>query len=58
VHQLVGGLRSSMGYTGNATLDEMRANCHFVRITNSGLRESHTHGVTIQRDAPNYQSET
>jgi IMP dehydrogenase len=58
VHQLVGGLRSSMGYTGNATLDEMRSNCQFVRITNSGLRESHTHGVTIQRDAPNYQSET
>jgi IMP dehydrogenase len=58
VHQLVGGLRSSMGYTGNATLDDMRTGCQFVRITNSGLRESHTHGVTIQRDAPNYQSET
>ena len=58
VHQLVGGLRSSMGYTGNGTLDDMRQGCQFVRITNSGLRESHIHGVTIQRDAPNYQSET
>jgi IMP dehydrogenase len=58
VHQLVGGLRSSMGYTGNATLDDMRTGCTFVRITNSGLRESHIHSVTIQRDAPNYQSES
>ena len=58
IHQLVGGLRSSMGYTGNGTLDDMRQGCQFVRITNSGLRESHIHGVTIQRDAPNYQSET
>jgi len=54
IHQMVGGLRSSMGYTGNATVDEMRKNCTFNRITNAGLRESHVHDVTITREAPNY----
>ncbi len=54
VHQMVGGLRSSMGYTGNATIDDMRKNCEFNRITNAGLRESHVHDVTITREAPNY----
>ncbi|WP_240796867.1 IMP dehydrogenase [Terasakiella sp. SH-1] len=54
VHQMVGGLRSSMGYTGCATIDEMRKNCEFNRITNAGLRESHVHDVTITREAPNY----
>ena len=54
VHQLVGGLRSSMGYTGNATIAEMRSNCEFVRITNAGLRESHVHDITITRESPNY----
>ncbi|SCA56909.1 IMP dehydrogenase [Candidatus Terasakiella magnetica] len=54
VHQMVGGLRSSMGYTGNGTIAEMRKNCEFNRITNAGLRESHVHDVTITREAPNY----
>jgi IMP dehydrogenase len=54
VHQMVGGLRSSMGYTGCATIEEMRKNCEFNRITNAGLRESHVHDVTITREAPNY----
>ncbi len=57
VHQLVGGLRSSMGYTGNADLAAMRANCTFVRLTNAGLRESHVHDVSMMRDAPNYQAD-
>lgn len=54
IHQLVGGLRSSMGYTGNATIAEMQKNCSFVRITTAGLRESHVHDITITREAPNY----
>ena len=54
VHQMVGGLKSSMGYTGCATIEEMRTNCEFNRITNAGLRESHVHDVTITREAPNY----
>ena len=57
IHQLVGGLKSAMGYTGNATLDEMRKNCQFVRITNSGLRESHPHSITITSESPNYTTE-
>ncbi len=56
IHQLMGGLRSSMGYTGNATLAEMRENCEFVKITNAGVRESHVHDVTITKEAPNYRS--
>jgi len=55
IHQLVGGLRAAMGYTGCATVDEMRANCSFVRITGSGLRESHVHDVRITRESPNYR---
>ncbi len=54
LHQLVGGLRAGMGYTGSRTIDEMRSNVEFVRITNSGLRESHVHDVTITRESPNY----
>ena len=54
LHQLVGGLRASMGYTGNRTIEEMRKNASFVRITNSGLKESHVHDVTITRESPNY----
>ncbi len=54
LHQLVGGLRASMGYTGSATIDDMRKNAEFVRITNSGLSESHVHDVTITRESPNY----
>jgi IMP dehydrogenase len=54
LHQLVGGVKAAMGYTGAATLDEFRARAEFVRITNAGLRESHVHDVTITREAPNY----
>lgn len=56
VHQLVGGLRAAMGYTGNATIPEMQTKCRFVRITNAGLRESHVHDVLVTREAPNYQN--
>ncbi len=55
IHQLVGGLRSAMGYTGNADIAEMRRRCEFVRITAAGLRESHVHDVTVTREAPNYR---
>ncbi len=55
VHQLVGGLKAAMGYTGCRTIDEMQRNCRFVKITNAGLRESHVHDVTITREAPNYR---
>jgi IMP dehydrogenase len=55
VHQLVGGLRAAMGYTGCATVDEMRKNCNFVKITGAGLKESHVHDVQITREAPNYR---
>ncbi len=54
IHQLVGGLRSSMGYTGCATIKEMQEKTQFRRITSSGLRESHVHDITITREAPNY----
>ncbi|HUN45966.1 MAG TPA: IMP dehydrogenase, partial [Stellaceae bacterium] len=57
VHQLVGGLRAAMGYTGNRTIPEMQRNCRFVRITASGLRESHVHDIAITREAPNYRQE-
>jgi IMP dehydrogenase len=56
IHQLVGGLRAAMGYTGCATVDEMRRNCRFVRITGAGLKESHVHDVQITRESPNYSS--
>jgi IMP dehydrogenase len=55
IHQLVGGLRQSMGYCGAATIEEMRTATKFVRITGAGLRESHPHGVTMTKDAPNYR---
>jgi IMP dehydrogenase len=55
IHQLVGGLRAAMGYTGCATVEEMRRNCQFVKITSAGLRESHVHDVTITRESPNYR---
>ncbi len=55
IHQMVGGLRAAMGYTGNATVEQMRNNCHFVRITGAGLKESHTHDVQITRESPNYR---
>ncbi|MDP5216135.1 IMP dehydrogenase [Ruegeria sp. 2205SS24-7] len=55
IHQLVGGLRAAMGYTGCATVDEMRRNCRFVKITGAGLKESHVHDVQITRESPNYR---
>ena len=55
LYQMIGGLRSSMGYTGNGSIAEMKTNCDFVRITNAGLSESHVHDVEITREAPNYR---
>ncbi|WP_303720549.1 IMP dehydrogenase [Malonomonas rubra] len=57
IHQLMGGLRSGMGYTGCRTIKELQQNGQFVRITNAGLRESHVHDVTITQEAPNYRIE-
>jgi IMP dehydrogenase len=54
LHQLVGGVRSSMGYTGCSTIEEMRNKACFVRVTSAGMRESHVHDVTITKEAPNY----
>jgi len=56
IHQLVGGVKAAMGYTGAATLKDLREKARFVRITNAGLRESHVHDVSITREAPNYPS--
>ncbi len=56
LHQLVGGVRASMGYVGAATIEELHKRARFVRITNAGLRESHVHNVQITREAPNYPS--
>jgi IMP dehydrogenase len=56
IHQLVGGVKAAMGYTGSATIKELQEKARFVRITNAGLRESHVHDVTITREAPNYPS--
>ncbi len=55
IHQLIGGLRAAMGYTGCATIRELQTNRQFLRITGSGLRESHVHDVDIVREAPNYR---
>lgn len=55
IHQLVGGLRAAMGYTGNGTIEAMRQNCDFVKITGAGLKESHVHDVQITRESPNYR---
>jgi IMP dehydrogenase len=57
VHQMVGGLRAAMGYTGSATIAEMQKTARFRRITNAGLRESHVHDVAVTREAPNYRME-
>lgn len=54
IHQLVGGVKAAMGYTGAASIAELQQKARFVRITNAGLRESHVHDVTITREAPNY----
>lgn len=55
VHQMMGGLRSSMGYTGSATIEDLRQNAKFVKITSAGMKESHVHDVTITKEAPNYR---
>ena len=55
IHQLVGGLKSAMGYTGNANIESMKKNCVFRKITNAGLKESHVHDVMITRESPNYR---
>ncbi|HEY5702583.1 MAG TPA: IMP dehydrogenase [Gammaproteobacteria bacterium] len=57
IHQLLGGIRASMGYTGCKTVGEMAEKASFVRLTNSGVRESHVHDVTITKEAPNYRRE-
>jgi len=57
VHQLIGGLRSSMGYTGCESIDVMQHKAKFVRVTSAGMRESHVHDVTITKEAPNYRTE-
>jgi IMP dehydrogenase len=54
IFQMVGGLRSGMGYVGCGTIESLRTDTEFVRITAAGLRESHPHDVTITREAPNY----
>jgi IMP dehydrogenase len=55
IHQLLGGIRSSMGYVGSHSIEEMRTKPEFVRVTNAGMRESHVHDVTITKEAPNYR---
>ena len=57
IHQLIGGLKAAMGYTGNRTIPEMQRNCKFLRITSAGLRESHVHDIAITRESPNYRQE-
>jgi IMP dehydrogenase len=57
VHQMVGGLRAAMGYTGSATIGDLQTTARFRRITNAGLRESHVHDVSVTREAPNYRME-
>ena len=57
IHQLIGGVRSSMGYVGAATIDIMHKQAEFVEITSAGIRESHVHDVQITKEAPNYHTE-
>jgi IMP dehydrogenase len=54
IHQLVGGIKAAMGYTGSQTIKDLQARAQFVQITGAGLKESHVHDVTITREAPNY----
>jgi IMP dehydrogenase len=56
MNQLIGGLRSGMGYVGASTLSDLRENAEFLKITNAGLRESHPHDVMITKEPPNYSS--
>jgi IMP dehydrogenase len=55
IHQLAGGLRAAMGYTGSTSIAAMRTNPKFVRVTGAGMRESHVHDVQITKEAPNYR---
>ena len=55
VHQMMGGLRSSMGLTGCKTIEDVRTKAQFVRVTNAGMSESHVHDVSITKEAPNYR---
>ena len=55
IHQMMGGLRSSMGYTGSSVIEDLRQNAKFVKITSAGMSESHVHDVTITKEAPNYR---
>ena len=57
IHQLVGGVRAAMGYTGSATIPDLQKRARFIQITGAGLRESHVHDVTITREAPNYPTQ-
>ncbi|MGH8489879.1 MAG: IMP dehydrogenase, partial [Gammaproteobacteria bacterium] len=57
VYQLLGGIRAAMGYTGCATVEELRTQSKFVRVTYAGMRESHVHDVAITKEAPNYRIE-
>jgi len=57
IHQLLGGVRASMGYTGSQTIAILHDKAQFVRVTNAGMRESHVHDVTITKEAPNYRAE-
>jgi len=57
IHQLVGGIKAAMGYTGSSSLEALRRTANFIRITNAGLRESHVHDVSITREAPNYPTQ-
>ncbi|HAA90956.1 MAG TPA: IMP dehydrogenase, partial [Rhodospirillaceae bacterium] len=56
IHQLVGGLKAAMGYTGCATIPHLQEDATFLKITNAGLRESHVHDITVTHEAPNYRS--
>ncbi|MCK5790094.1 MAG: IMP dehydrogenase, partial [Ketobacter sp.] len=56
IHQMMGGVRASMGYTGCASIEDMRTKPTFVRVTGAGMKESHVHDVTITKEAPNYRS--
>ena len=55
LHQIVGGLRSGMGYVGAPSISELSKRARFIRITNAGLRESHVHDVEVTKEAPNYK---
>ena len=57
IHQLMGGLRASMGYVGSKSIKDMHKKASFVHITNAGIRESHVHDVQITKEAPNYRAE-